>query len=463
VFVIVVLRGFVAFAGSQFPRLAEVTVDFRVFGVALLTSLTAALLFSMLPVLRASRVDVGVVLQRARSGATAGQRLLRRALVGLEVALSVVLLTGALLLLQTLWHMQNDHLGFQPEHVFSVSIPLRGTDWSGPARQALASRMAQYLDRIPGTGVVSLTHCTPLTGGSMSITFSRSDRPLPEPFHKGDSVSVCGSDADYLKAAGGRLVAGRFFTSDDLYHPCTVAVINEAASRTYLTGENPLGKQIMGGRAASWKTVVGVMADAKNQGLNQAATPQVWINDTSPAGTADLMFLVRSLAPEETLARAFQEQVHEAHPGLFTKVQSLDNAMGQLTASPRFNTVLLSGFAVLALAMAIVGVYGVLAFSVGQRHQEIGIRMALGASPTAVGSLIMKEGAALMLLGGAAGVAGSLALTRSLTTLLYGVRTTDPATYLLVLASVALAAGAASFLPARRAARVEPMVALRHD
>jgi len=458
------LRGFVHFAASEIPRLSEVGIDFRVFGIALLVSLATALIFGGLPAMRAGRIDLQSVLQRAARGATGGHQFLRRALVAVEVALSVILLSGAALLLETLWHLQYDHLGFQPEHVLTVSVPLLvGPVSGGSAREALVADLLTYLRRIPGTEAASLTQCTPLFAGVASITFSRSDRPLPEPFHRGDNIGMCGTDSEYLKATGTRLVEGRYFNDGDRVHPNTVAVINQAAARTYFPGEDPLGKQIMGGRASQWKTVVGVIADAKNQGLNHPAIPEAWVNDTGEFGAADLLFLVRTLANEGAVARALREEMRANHAGIFTKVQSLDAAMAEQTASPRFNTVLLSTFAALAFLMAVVGVYGVLAFSVTQRSAEIGIRMALGATPESVRALVMKEGAATLAAGAIAGVAGALLLTRYLTSFLYGVTATDPATYIAVVAGLAAAASAASFLPARRASRLDPAVALRHE
>jgi putative ABC transport system permease protein len=458
-FVEAALRGFVHFAAGELPRLGEVGVDFRVFGIALLISLATALFFGGLPALRAGRVDLQAVLQHAARGTAGGNRFLRRSLVAVEVALSVVLLSGATLLFETLRHMRNDHLGFQPEHVLALSMPLPGTGYQGAARAALAADVLAEVRRVPGSEAVSLTQCTPLFAGISWLTFSRSDRPLPEPFHRGDGIGVCGADEDYLRAAGTRLVEGRFFTGDDFHRPGAVAVINEAAARAYFPGESPLGKEILGGRAATWKTVVGVVADSKNQGLNHPAVPEAWIDDTSPAGTADLLFLVRTVAGEGAIARALRS----SHPGLFARVESLDAVMGEMTASPRFNTVLLSTFAGVAFLMAIVGVYGVLAFSVSQRRAEIGIRMALGATPRTVLGLVMKEGAATVAAGALAGVAGALLLTRYLAALLYGVAATDPATYAAVVAGLAIAAAAASFLPARGAAGLDPAIALRHE
>lgn len=173
--------------------------------------------------------------------------------------------------------------------------------------------------------------------------------------------------------------------------------------------------------------------------------------------------MVRTLVGEDFLARSLRDDLRAKHSGLFTKTETLDQAIGQSSASTRFNTVLLSTFAVIAILMALIGIYGVLAFSVAQRRQEIGIRMALGATRTAVVRLVMKDGAALVVVGALAGVAGALVLTRSLATLLYGVKPNDPATYGTVIIGVALTAAAASFLPAHKAAALDPAVAVRHE
>jgi putative ABC transport system permease protein len=458
--VTVALRGFVHFASGELPRLSEVAADFRAFGIALLVSLATALIFGGLPALRAGRVDLQSVLQQAgRGGAAGGQKTMRRVLVVVEMALSVVLLSGAALLFQTLWHMQNDHLGFRPER--SLTVRLRAAGFRESASDALTADVLAGMRRIPGTVAAALTQCTPLSRGASWVTFSRSDRPLPEPFHRGDNIGVCDAGPDYLKAAGTRLVAGRFFTEGD--PPGTFAVINEAASRAYLPGESAIGKQILGGRAGPWKTVVGVVADTKNQGLNQPASPEAFVNDTRTANAASVLFIVRTIAGDGAFARALHDQLRADHPGVFAKIETLNEEIGQATASPRFNTVLLATFAAIALLMAIVGVYGVLAFSVAQRSQEIGVRMALGATPGSVLALVMKEGAVMVAAGSLAGVAGALVLTRYLATLLYGVAVTDPGTYVVVVMGLALAALVASFLPARRAATLDPVVALRHE
>ena len=461
------LRAFVHFAAGAVPRLSEVTMDLRVFGIALLVSVLTALIFGGLPALRSGRVDLQSLVQSGRANTSSGHKFMQRVLVIAEVALSVVLLSGAALLLETLWHLRNDQLGFQPEHLLTVSIPLRDANYAGPEREELALEVLTYLRRIPGTETAALTQCTPLSAGIASATFSRSDRSVPEPWHRGDNIGICGVGPDYLKAAGIRLVQGRFFMDSDFQHPGASAVINETAAHAYFPRDTPLGKQILGGHPGEvWKTVVGVIADTKNRGLAHPTMPEAFINAARPGGehdSKDLLFVVRTVAAESFLARALQDEMRAKHPGLFTKIQTLDETIGELTAPPRFNTILLSTFAAIAFLMAILGVYGVLAFSVTQRRQEIGIRMALGATPSAVLALVMQEGALLLAVGTVAGVACALALTRYLATLLYGVGPTDARTFTVVVIGLGFATTAASFLPARRAAALDPMAALRHE
>jgi predicted permease len=457
------LRGFAHFAGGELPRLNEARADYRVFGLALLVCLATALVFGGLPLARAGRVDLLAALQQAGRGATAGGRQwFRRALIAMEVALSAVLLSGAALLMQTLWHMRNDQLGFLPEHLLTVDVPVRGPREDKAAREALAGDVAGYLRRIPGAQAVSRTECTPVSGGSGIGAFSRSDRPMPSRFNLRNDVVLCRTDDEYAKAAGMRVLRGRYFIQDDLAHPDTTAVINEATARQYFPGESPLGVEIMGTQGI-WRKVVGVIADSKNQGLKEAPLPEVFFNNLAASPMPDLRFLVRTLADEDSVAQELRTALRREHPGQFVKVQSLNAQMGEMSAGPRFNVILISGFAAIALMMAIVGVYGVLAFSVAQRRQEIGIRMALGAAPGAVLANLMGESATLVTAGVAAGLAASLALNRYLASLLYGVKPGDAWTYAAVVAGLALAAGAASLGPARRAAGVDPAVALREE
>jgi predicted permease len=458
------LRAAVYFAAGTLPRLNEVKADGRVFGIALAVSALTMLLFGVLPALRAGRVDVQTVLQHAgRPGMSAGYRGARRALVAGEVALSVVLLWGAVLLLETLWRMQHDHLGFAPEHVISVSIPLRGGQMDQAKRKALTEEMLAEIQRVPGTMAASWGECTPLTGGSTGTTFTRSDRPLPKPWDRGDTVAGCGVGPEYFQVSGMAVVRGRPFAEADYDHPQMLAIINEALARRYFPGEDPIGHQIDGRKSGGWKTVVGVVTDSKNQGLNQPPAPQMFINDVALYPGSEMAFVVRHVGSEGLFAGVVRARLREMDPALLARFETLDEAIGRMSAGSRFNGVLVGGFAALAFLMAVIGVYGVLAFAVTQRTQEFGIRMALGACPRSVQRLVLKEGVVLVAIGTAAGLAASLPAGRYVKTLLYDIHATDIGTYAAVVCAIGAAAIVAALVPARRAASLDPTVALRHS
>jgi putative ABC transport system permease protein len=451
-------------AAGLLPRLSELKADERVFAIALGLSLLTMLLFGVLPALRAGRVDVQTALQYAgRPGISGGHRGARRALVAGEVALSVVLLWGAVLLLQTLWRLQHDHMGFQPEHAITVSIPLRQPLSQKAKRKVLTEEMLVHIRRIPGVIAASWSECTPLTGGSTGTTFTRSDRPLPKPWDRGDTVAGCAAGPEYFQASGMLLVRWRAFTEADYDHPQTLAIVNEALARRYFPGEDPIGREIDGRRSGGWKTVVGVVADSKNQGLNQPPAPQMFFNDIVLYPGSDMAFVVRYAGAEALFANAVRAKLREMEPGLLAKFETLDEAIGRMSAASRFNSALVGSFAATAFLIALIGVYGVLAFAVAQRTQEIGIRMALGACPRRVQALVLKEGVALVAIGTLAGLGLSLLASRYLKTLLYDISATDGRTYVAVVGAIGVAAMLAAWLPARRAASLDPTVALRES
>jgi predicted permease len=431
------------------------------------------LLFGLLPALRAGRIDVQTVLQHAGRLGMSGHRGARRALVTCEVALSVVLLWGAVLLLQTVWRMQHDHLGFAPDHRITVSIPLQSrlkrlgigedTKAAFSHRKALNDEMLASIRRIPGVLAASWSECTPLTGGSVGVIFSRSDRPLPKPWDRGETINGCAVGPEYFQAAGVRLLHGRAFTEADYDHPQTLAIVNETLARQFFPGEDPIGHQIEGGRAGHWKTIVGVVADSKNQGLNLPPSPQMYVNDLVLYPGSDMAFIVRYAGSEALFAGAVSAALNGMDPGLLAKFETLDQAIGRMSAGSRFNSVLLGSFATIAFLMAIIGVYGVLTFAVTQRNQEIGIRMALGASPLSVLVLVLKEGAVLAAIGTLVGIAMSLLASRYIRALLYDTNATDLRTYMAVVFAIGIAAMVAAWVPARRAASLDPTVTLRNS
>ena len=457
------LHGFVHFAAGELPRLSEMKMDFRVFLIALLICILTTVALGALPALTARRIDIHQALEGAgRIGAVARFSLFKQALVVIQVALSLLLLSGAGLLFESLWHLRNDGLGFSPEHALSMTIPLTGTKLETRKEQTVAD-LVSFARHLTGTVDAARTECTPLSGGSLIQPFSRADRPLPEAFHRGDQIRVCGAGDGYLKASGLRIVRGRFFAPEDIHFPNTLAVINQAAARSYFPGEDPVGKRIQGGGRQKWKTVIGVVSDSKNQGLDMTPAPQAFFNGLLWPDAPNMQLILRSIGDPQQLRAALEAKLHSIDPGSIAEFRSLDQIIGEMTSGPRFNSILIGTFAAIALLMAVIGVYGVLAFSVTQRTQEIGIRVALGADPPRVFAGILKEGLALVLLGVLAGLIGALGLTNYLTTMLYGVSATDPITFVAVTLALIATATVAASIPARRAATIDPVIALRHS
>lgn len=457
----VVLRGFVHYAGNELPRMNEVAADARVFGIGLLLSLFITLLFAGLPSLQAGRLDIQRVLQQSeRVGFVAGSRLLKRALIAGEMALCLILLSGAALLLETLWHLRNDRLGFEPEHVLSISIPLKGTKLESGGRAALVSELLDFARHIPGVQDATQTECTPLTAGLLTQTFSRSDRALPEAFHVGDSIHVCGTGPDYAAAAGLRILRGRFFSDKDFDHPNTLVVLNETATHRFFPSEDAIGKQIMGA-AGQWRTVIGIVSDSKNLGLDAPAGPQAFYNGMTYPESTKLEFLVRSIGDQHALESAIASKLRFIDSGLIAEFKPVSKTIAEMSGGATFNAILVASFAAVAFLMAVIGVYGVLAFAVSQRTREIGIRIALGGGRDRIFRLVLSEGIGPVFVGIVAGIAVVLGLARYVKAVLYGVSATDPFTFVVVTLALTLTAVIAISIPAGRASRVDPIIALR--
>lgn len=466
------LRAFVHYGGNELPRMNEVTIDGRLFVIGLLVALFTTLIFGGLPSLQAGRLDIQRALQRSeRVGFAAGSYLVKRVLVAGEIALCLILLSGAALLVQTLWHLRNDRLGFQPENVLSISIPLKGTKLETGNRDALMGELLDFIRHIPGVEAAAQAECTPLSGGLMGLTFSRSDRPFPQAFdiNAADGIHVCGAGAEYAAAAGIPVLRGRFFSEEDFHHPNTLAVINETAARRFFPGEDAVGKQIMGMRSVPnspiqrWKTVIGVVSDSKNHGLDSPPEPEAFFNGMAYPAATNLRLLIRAIGDQHVLESVISGKLRSLDSGLIAQFEPISKTIAEMSGGPRFNAILVGSFAVIALLMAVIGVYGVLAFAVSQRTQEIGIRIALGGVPGRIFRLMLRQGIGPVLIGIAAGLATTLGLARYLKAVLYGVSATDPVTFVLAGLAMILTAVLAISIPARRASRVDPMVALRHQ
>jgi putative ABC transport system permease protein len=452
------------------PRLSELAFDGRVFAIGVFVSLCTALLFGVVPSLQSARPDIQQVLQRSeRVGFVAGYNFMKRMLVAGETALCLILLCGAALLLETLWHLRNDRLGFEPEHVLAVTIPLKGTKLETGNRDALVTDLLDFSRQIPGTQAVAQTECNPLSGGPMALAFSRSDRPLPQPSSYDDSllIHVCGTSAGYAAAAGLRVSRGRFFSEGDGERPNTLAVLNETAARLFFPGEDAIGMQVMGYRASTnspirkWRTVVGVISDSKNRGLDSVAAPQVYINGVTYPASTKLQLLARTIGDQSALKSLLAGKLRSIDRGLTADFQPLASTISEMSGGARFNATLVGSFAAIAFVMALIGIYGVLAFAVGQRRQEIGIRMASGGARDRIFRLVLSEGLGPVIVGIAVGSAVVLGVSRYLKAVLYGVSATDPMTFIGVALALTMTAVIAISIPAHRASRVDPMTALR--
>jgi putative ABC transport system permease protein len=430
------VRALRAIGPEDFPRMAEVTVDVRVLLFALFAALATGIVFGAAPALWATKPAS----RFARSGP-------RGLLVAAEIGLSLALLIGASLMFQSLWRMQHKNIGFQPEHILTATI------WQPRPFDEIRRRVAS----IPGIETVAFADSLHPTFGSGSHTFSREGRPVPEGWHRGDTVINGQVSPEYFEALGIPLLRGRFFAPTD---GADTVIVNQTLVRTYFPGEDPIGKKIDQVTKAP-KTIIGVVADVKNHGLDGAPMPETAYPLLS--APQNVHIIVRTFTDPLLTASALRDELHSLDPRMLVTVQTMNQQFDEMTARPRFNGLLFGSFAGIALLLAMVGVYGVISFTVARRTQEIGIRMALGADATRVVRLILRDALIPTTIGIAIGLGAAAATSRSLASLLYDIKPTDPATYILASAALAAVGFAAAFFPARRAARVDPTECLRHE
>jgi putative ABC transport system permease protein len=436
----------------------RVRIDGRVLLFTLITALLTSLLFGLVPAWQASRPSVGDWLKEGgRTSEGTQQHRTRSALVIAEIAFAMVLLVGAGLLIQSFARLRQADLGFDPQNLFAMSLnsPLQ----KYPDEPSRARFIKQFLDAVSNKpGVESVAVSTGLPFPFLNFTFNIEGRPLAaDASALYDSVSP-----NYFRAMKARLLEGREFTDLDLTNAPPVAMINETLARRYFPDEDPIGKRISINYLRTRKTpeIVGVVKDI-TQGEAGKIQPQIYVPYQQQPWLSESL-LVRSMGDPHAAKNDVQRiiwSVDKNQP--VSRVDSPERALGNSLGEPRLYTTLLGVFAALALVLAAVGVYGVIAYSVTQRTHEIGIRTALGAQPRDVLALVLGQAMKLIVVGVAFGVAGALALTRLLSSLLFNVSTTDPITYVVVAALLAGVALLACYVPARRALRVDPMVALR--
>ncbi len=446
---------------GNLPRVGEIRLDGWVLTYTFASVLVAGLIFGLLPALRAARVDLTDAL-RERVTTGTGRRL-RNGLVVAEMALAMTLLVGAGLLVTTFAKLQAVDPGFDAAHVLSSSIALPAGLYAEPARQvAYFDRLVADVSAVPGVESAGVTTTLPLQGSELDLTFAIEGLPEPTP----DNTPNANFDAvtpDYFHTIRMHAVAGRLFTaSDDAQAPPVVA-IDEALAQRYFPKENPVGRRMRVdlGDNPPFREVVGVVNDIHHAELGTPPVPTMYV----PTAQAPFRFgqlVVRTAGDPAALAGSVRSAIQRVDPALAQgTVQPFARIVSASVAQPRFRSLLVGGFAVLALVLAMIGLAGVLSYSVSQRTNEIGIRMALGARPTEILRLVVGEGLALAVAGTMLGVAGAVALSGALSSLLFGVSAVDPRIYAALAVVLTLVAVLASYIPARRAARVDPMAALR--
>ena len=455
------LRLLVRLAPAGTPRLEEVALHGPVLLFAAATTLVVGLLFGLLPALRMARGDTGAALRREGRGVVREGAGVRRGLIVAEIAISLALLVGAGLLVRTLLALGAVDPGFAAERLVAAQVVLpesRYAEQGDVVRgvQAIEERLAA----LPGVQRVAATSALPLTDYFSDVGVRVEGVEEEEP----PGIQYSAVTGGFFAAFGVPLLAGRTFDTRDNLDAARTVIVNQPYARRYL-GDRPLGRRIKLGGApdAPWREVVGVVGAVHHGGLSLAVEPQVYLPHTQVPSRA-MQLVVRASGDPERLYEAVRRGVRELDAELpVMRLRTGDDLVAGQLAMPRFVGVLIGGFAVVALALALVGVYGVMAFLVAQRRREVGVRLALGARPREVLALVLRESAVLAAIGAVIGAAAALVLSRGLGNLLFGVRPADPMTLVVALAVTFAAALIATAGPARRAAALDPMQALREE
>jgi putative ABC transport system permease protein len=443
-----------AFAPREITNLGEVHIDGHVLGFALLLSLLAMFIFSLAPLWHVSRTSLNEVLKDTPS-APRGKGL-RSLLVIAEVALTMVLLSGAGLMLRSQLRLQNVPLGFAAENLLMMQASLPR---STPNSVGVYQQMLAQIDRLPGVQSAALANSVPLSGYlAFRTDFKIEGQPAPAP-NKMPLIGLRFISPNYFRAMGIPLAAGRTFTEADSSTAPRVAIVNDTFVRLYMPGLAPLGQKLQ--RGDRTEEIVGVVSDFRNRSLQTDAEPEVYIPHAQN-GFGGMTLIVRTSVQPESLTAAVQRAVWQVERNaVVSRVMTMNDLLSDVTARHRFILSMLGVFALVALLLSGVGVYGVMAYTVAQSTREIGIRMAIGAERRDMMKLVLGQGLLLALMGVAIGLAGALSLTGLLKTLLYGVNATDPLTFALIALLLMFVALLACWVPARRATKVDPIVALR--
>ena len=458
------LRGFLAIAPEGIPRLQQATLDLRVLLFTLAVSLLSGALFGLAPVLHLPSAEA----LTGRQVVAGGHSWFRQLLVVAQVAISLVLLAGASLLLRSLWKLQNDPMGIETSHVVTASLVLGQQRYPRPEQQvAFFDELEQRLQRLPGVTALAMSDSLPPGGPLFTMVYGMIQVRGRERYMEGTGGSVAYRTITpgYFSALNIPILRGRGFREEDRNPNAHTIVLSQSLAKKLFGTTDALGQQLQFGSIGPWYAVVGVVADVKNGGLAAAPDPEYYVARRHSADHAlrGSSVLVRTSLSARATAPWLRSEIAALDPTLPVTIETMDQRVGKLAQKPRFNAALLSLFAGMGLLLAVVGIYGVVSFLVTQRTQEIGVRMALGATPGDILRLVSGRSMRPVLVGVLLGLVCAMAASRLLTTLLCEVRPDDPLTFAAVALLLVATSLLATYLPARRAAKVDPMVALRYE
>jgi predicted permease len=461
----------VSMAPEGLARTSEVALDFRVLSFSFFIALATGVLFGLAPAVQTSRSDLNRGLRESGRGFSSGPvgTRLRRALVASQLAVAFVLLTGAGVLLHSFDRLRHVDPGFHPDHVLTFLLEVPSHRHPGAQRPVFVRELLQATRALPSVKSASGIFGLPLNADQSAFTTLEIEgHPVPDSQRPRVAFRII--ESQYFGAMGIRLLQGRTFTPQDEQGGPPLAIVNETFARQIFKGENPLGRRIKPNISfgdtedAPMREIVGVTADVKSGSIGGDTVPEVYAPQTATDFIGEMTIVVRTETDPNTLVPAMRSLVSSLDKDLpLREVKTLEQYVSGSISAPRFEAVLLGTFAVLAFVLTIIGLYGVISYSVAQRTREMGIRIAFGAQQGSISQMVMREGALLALIGIGAGFTASLFTVRLIRDLLYGIGATDPATFIavpLLLLGVALLA---CYIPARRAMRVDPIIALRYE
>jgi putative ABC transport system permease protein len=457
----------IALGKEDIPRALQVGVDWRVLAFTAGLSILTGLVFGVAPAFHSSNTELTESLKEGGRGGSGGFRRnrTRSALVVIELAVAVVLLVGAGLLIQSLWRLQRVKSGLDSENILTLSVALPDMKYDGEKQSQFFQQLRSKIEALPGVRSASGVLPLPLSGDRFSLSFQIDGRPVPKKDEP--SADFFAVDAGYFKTMGIPVLKGRDFNQFDQHRSTPVIIVTEEFAKRNLPGEEAIGHRIQPGistfdnEKAPMREIVGVVGDVRNRGLSTEARPAFY-EPITQVPFPQMSIVVKTTGDPHLLVPAITREVTQFDKDLpVFSVKTMDEYLASSVAAPRFNTTLLSIFAGVALVLTIIGLYGVMSYSVAQRTNEIGIRMALGAQTHNVVSLVVAQGLRLVLLGLAIGLVGAFAASRIVKSLLFGVTTKDPLTFVLAAGLLGLVGLLACYLPARRATKVDPIEALR--